>query len=392
MWRSIASNFLTLAIVLLIAVAGVIAWGKREFTGQGPLSQAICLRVDQGSSLRRVSDRLEEQGAISSGYIFRVGADYTGRASQLKFGSYLIPAGATMTEIVDIVTRGGQSTCGTEINYRIGVVLAEMVVRELDPATNRYVEVVKFDPATEAAPQGYLDVAETDDVRFRVTLAEGATSWQVAEALKRAEFLSGEVAEVPPEGMLAPDSYEVTRGTGRDTLLAEMRRRQEATLAELWTGRANGLPYETPEEALVMASLVEKETGVPDERGQVAAVFVNRLQQGMRLQTDPAVIYGVTEGKAPLGRGLRQSELRRETPWNTYVIDGLPPTPIANPGRDSIAAALNPDRSDYLFFVADGSGGHAFARTLAEHNENVARWRAIEAERGQADEGGVQGN
>jgi UPF0755 protein len=252
------------------------------------------------------------------------------------------------------------------------------------------VEVVAFDPAVAAAPAEYLDVAEADDIRWRVTLAEGVTSWQVVDALKRAEFLTGEIADVPPEGSLSPDSYEVERGADRAGVLAEMAARQAAVMEELWAQRAEGLPYDTPEEAMIMASIVEKETSVPEERRRVAAVFVNRLQQGMRLQTDPTVIYGVTKGEGVLGRGLRQSELRRETPWNTYVIDGLPPTPIANPGRLSIEAALNPEESDYLYFVADGTGGHAFARTLAEHNENVARWRQIERERGQEGEGGVQ--
>jgi UPF0755 protein len=213
-----------------------------------------------------------------------------------------------------------------------------------------------------------------------VTLAEGVTSWQVVEGLKQAEFLAGEVAEVPAEGSLAPDSYEVERASERAALLSEMAARQAAIIAELWQVRDSRVPYATPEEALVMASIVEKETGLPDERPMVASVFVNRLDQGMRLQTDPTVIYGITEGRTPLGRGLRQSELRRETPYNTYVIDGLPPTPIANPGRLSIEAALNPERSDFLFFVADGTGGHAFAATLDEHNRNVARWREIEAE------------
>ena len=153
------------------------------------------------------------------------------------------------------------------------------------------------------------------------------------------------------------------------------------SLAELWQARAEGLPFDTPEEAMVLASIVEKETGVPEERRQVASVFVNRLERGIRLQTDPTVIYGVTNGQGALGRGLRQSELRRETPYNTYVIDGLPPTPIANPGRASIEAVLNPAQTDFIFFVADGTGGHAFAETLAEHNRNVAQWRKIEAER-----------
>ncbi|MEZ5754398.1 MAG: endolytic transglycosylase MltG [Paracoccaceae bacterium] len=390
MWRSVASNALTLFVLVMVAAAGLLAWGREQFSGPGPLEQSICFRVERGASLSAVSRALEEQGAVSDARIFRIGADYSGRADALKFGSYLVVPGSSMAQILDSLTAGGQSTCGREVNFRISVASSEVVLRELDPATNRYVEVVAFDPAAEAAPADYVDVAEADDIRWRVTLAEGVTSWQVVDALKRAEFLTGEIAEVPPEGTLAPDSYEVARGADRAGLLAAMAEKQAAALAELWASRVEGLPYDTPEEALIMASIIEKETSVPEERRRVSSVFVNRLEQGMRLQTDPTVIYGVTRGEGVLGRGLRQSELRRETPWNTYVIDGLPPTPIANPGRLSIEAALNPEESDYLYFVADGTGGHAFARTLAEHNENVARWRAIEAERGEAEAGGVQ--
>ena len=390
MWRAIASNALTLFFVGLVAAAGLLAWGREQYAGPGPLDQSICFRVERGASLASVSRALEEEGAVSDARIFRIGADYSGKADGLKFGSYLVTPGQSMAQILNSLTAGGQSTCGREVNFRISVARAEVVLRELDPATNRYVEVVAFDPATEAAPAEYVDVAEADDIRWRITLAEGVTSWQVVDALKRAEFMTGEIAEVPPEGTLAPDSYEVARGADRAELLALMAERQAATLAELWATRVEGLPYDTPEEALIMASIVEKETGIAEERKQVASVFVNRMRQGMRLQTDPTVIYGVTRGEGVLGRGLRQSELRRETPWNTYVIDGLPPTPIANPGRLSIEAALNPDTTDYLYFVADGTGGHAFGRTLAEHNENVARWRAIEAERGEEAATGVQ--
>ena len=242
--------------------------------------------------------------------------------------------------------------------------------------------MVKFNPGVDAVPVEYTEAAADSDLRWRVTLAEGVTSWNVVEALKAADFLVGEIAEVPPEGTLAPESYDVDKGADRGELLARMGARQTATLAELWATRAEGLPYATPEEALIMASIVEKETGIAAERKQVASVFLNRLALGMKLQTDPTVIYGVTKGQGILGRGLRQSELRRETPWNTYVIDGLPVTPIANPGRLSIEAALNPDTTPYIFFVADGTGGHAFAVTLEEHNINVAKWRAIEAEQG----------
>lgn len=396
MWRSVASNALTLFIVLLIAAAAVVAWGRNEFVKPGPLAEAICLQVDRGASLAAVSRNLEDRGAVSDARIFRIGADYSGMAKELKFGSYLVPAGASMEEVLAVITAGGQSTCGQEINFRIGVASADVVLRELDPATNRFVDVVKFDPAAEAVPEEYRKALEAADMRYRVTLAEGVTSWQVVDELKSADFLSGEVAAVPAEGALAPDSYDVEKGSARGELIARMTEAQTRVLAELWPTRSADLPYDTVEEALVMASIVEKETGIAAERKRVASVFVNRLRQGMRLQTDPTVIYGITKGEGVLGRGLRQSELRRETPYNTYVIDGLPPTPIANPGRLSIEAALNPESTDYLFFVADGTGGHAFAATLEEHNRNVERWRAIEAERAAQGGGegvtGVQGN
>lgn len=379
MWRGIASNALTFFILILVVFAGLLAWGRQAYTGPGPLTQAVCFKVERGASLSQVSRALEEQGAVSDARIFRIGSDYSDKGTALKFGSYLIQPGASMEEVIDLLTAGGQSTCGREVNFRISVNTTDVVLRELDAATNRYVEVVKFDPAVEAAPAQYVDAATADDIRWRITVAEGVTSWQVVEGLKRADFLEGKIDQVPPEGTLAPDSYEVDRGADRQALLGEMVERQARIMAELWSTRAADLPYDTPEKAMVMASIVEKETGIAEERGQVASVFVNRLRQGMKLQTDPTVIYGITNGEGVLGRGLRQSELRRETPYNTYVIDGLPPGPIANPGRAAIAAALNPDTTDFLFFVADGSGGHAFAETLEEHNENVAKWRAIEA-------------
>ncbi|MEL7213380.1 MAG: endolytic transglycosylase MltG [Pseudomonadota bacterium] len=381
MWRHIASNVLTLFVVVLFLAGGVIAWGANQYSAEGPLADAICLRVESGSTMSRVSRDLEEQGAISSGTIFRLGADYADKTSQLKAGSFLVTPGASMEEIVDAVTRGGASTCGTEVVYRIGVLRTTVQVRELDPATNSYVERVVFNPAEDAVPEDYTEVKSESDVRFRIALAEGATSWQIIESLKQIDILEGEPGEVPPEGALAPDSYEVTRGARRADLVAQMQAAQEQILADAWAERDPSVPLESPEEALILASIVEKETSVPEERRQVASVFVNRLNQGMRLQTDPTVIYGITRGQGALGRGLRRSELQRETPWNTYVIPALPPTPIANPGRAAIEAALNPDETPYIFFVADGTGGHAFAVTLDEHNRNVARWRQIEAER-----------
>ncbi len=391
MWRSIASNALTLFIVLLIAMAALVAWGRNEFFAAGPLAEPICLQVERGASLSSVSRNLEERGAISDARIFRIGAEYADRADDLKFGSYMVPAKASMSEVLEAITASGKSTCGRDLNYRIGVTKADVVLSELDLASNSYTEVARFDAGVDPLPPEYLEVSDDPALVFRITVAEGVTSWQIVDALKKADFLQGALETVPPEGSLAPGSYEVERGTERGALIAEMTARQSAILAEAWAGRAEGLPYDTPEEALIMASIVEKETGVAEERGRVASVFINRLQQSMRLQTDPTVIYGITKGEGVLGRGLRQSELRRETPYNTYVIDGLPPTPIANPGAEAIKAAVNPDTTDFLFFVADGSGGHAFAETLEQHNENVAKWRAIEAEQGAAEEGGVQG-
>lgn len=381
MWRSLASNMLTFLVVGLFLAVGVVMWGQSQYTVQGPLGDAICLRVERGSNMGKVSRDLEAQGAISNATIFRLGADYSEKSDQLKAGSFLVRAGASMEEIVDQVTRGGASTCGTEIVYRVGVTRTEAQVRELDPATDQYEEIAAFDPTSEEQPDEYKAKRSDADTRYRIALAEGVTSWQVIEALNAIDVLSGEITERPEEGTLAPDSYEVVEGADRNALLARMQEIQTLRIAAAWESRQEGLPLAGPEEMLVLASIIEKETGVPDERRQVASVFVNRLNQGMKLQTDPTVIYGITKGRGVLGRGLRQSELRSQTPWNTYVINGLPPSPIANPGMASLEAAVAPAATDYVFFVADGSGGHAFAETLEEHNRNVAKWREIEAQR-----------
>ena len=382
MWRHIAANALTFLMVGLFLAGGVILWGRSQYDAPGPLAQAMCLTVDRGSNMRTVSKNLEKAGAVNSAPIFRIGADYEEKTNQLKAGSFLIEPGATMQDIVDVVTRGGASTCGTEVVYRIGVNRVSVQVRELDPVSNRFVEKAQFVPGAEEEPAEYTEVREKGDTRYRIAMAEGVTSWQIVEALKSIDVLAGEVPEVPAEGSLAPDSYEVRPGDDRLKLLTDMQAAQGELVAAAWQERDPDLPIESPVELVVLASIIEKETGVAEERGQVASVFVNRLNQGMRLQTDPTVIYGITKGEGVLGRGLRRSELRQETPYNTYVIDGLPPTPIANPGRASLKAAAQPDQSDFIFFVADGTGGHAFAKTLEEHNENVARWRQIEAERG----------
>ncbi|MBB5722076.1 UPF0755 protein [Loktanella ponticola] len=381
MWRHIASNALTLFIVLLFLIGGAVVWGSGQYSATGPLTQAICLRVESGSNMRIVSNTLDKQNAVTSPTIFRIGADYSEKAGQLKAGSFLVEAGASMEQIIDQITTSGQSTCGTEVVYRVGVNSTTVLVRELDPATNHFVEIALFNPSEEDAPVAYVEVKEQADTRYRAAIAEGVTSWQVVDALNNLDLLGEDYGDLPTEGSLAPDSYEFDPGDSVASIIDRMSASQSRILANAWENRAEGLPLASPEEAMILASIVEKETAVADERRQVASVFVNRLNLGMRLQTDPTVIYGITEGEGVLGRGLRQSELRRETPWNTYVIPALPPTPIANPGRAAIEAALNPDDTDYIFFVADGTGGHAFATTLDEHNRNVARWREIEAER-----------
>lgn len=394
MWRHLAANALTLFVVALFLAGGAVAWGARQWSAPGPLASAICLRVPSGATMRAVGQDLAGQGAIASPTLFRLGADYAELSSRLKAGSYLLPEGASMRDIAGIVTEGGANTCGTEVVLRVGVTRNVAELRELDPATETFAELAAWDPATEPAPPDFARVAAEPDTAWRVVVAEGVTSWQVVQALDAFEALEGDAAAVPAEGTLAPDSYEIARGETVDALLDEMAAAQSAILAEAWANRDPSVPVATPEEALTLASIVEKETSIPEERPVVASVLVNRLREGMRLQFDPTIIYGITRGQGVLDRPITESDIRGATEarlhgeilYNTYQIDGLPPGPIANPGRDSILAALNPADTTYLYFVADGSGGHAFATTLAEHNANVERWRAVEAERAAAAE------
>lgn len=381
MWKSVAANAFSLLIVLCIAVAGAIGWGQREFTKEGPLEGPIFFEVPRGAGLSQVAARLAEAGAVTHPAIFRLGAEYSDMAGAIRAGSFEIPARASMEEILGVITQNAAPVYRYVATYVLRIDgTGEQRLVERVPGTGEVIELAEFAYDAEISTI-YSEITESGaSIAYRVSIPEGLTSWQIVEGLKSAEFLTGEVAEIPAEGVLAPDTYEATRGMERSELLVQMQARQEAILMEAWANRAENLPISSPQEALILASIIEKETGQAEERGVVASVFTNRLRQGMRLQTDPTVIYGVTEGQGVLGRGLRRSELDRVTPWNTYQIDGLPPTPIANPGRASIEAALNPDDTKYIFFVADGTGGHAFAETLAEHNRNVARWREIEAD------------
>jgi UPF0755 protein len=324
--RSIAANAITLIIVLGVAIAGLVAWGERTYTAPGPLEADAVFEVPRGATLDRVAEKLEAEGIIASARLFRIGARYEGRAEGLRFGEFAIPARASMTEVLDVLATGRA--------------------------------ILHF-----------------------ITVAEGLTSQEVVAILEASPLLTGEIEAVPPEGSLAPETFAVQRGDSRAGVVARMAEMQRRTLEEAWAARNDRVAVRTPEEALILASIIEKETGVREELARVSAVFHNRLRRGMRLQSDPTIIYGLTRGEGPLGRALTRADIQSETPWNTYVIDRLPPTPIANPGRDAIFAATQPIESDEYYFVADGTGGHAFARTLAEHNRNVAAWRAIERQR-----------
>ena len=332
--RGLAANALTILIVLGLVALAVFGVADSEIDAAGPLAEEKVVQIPRGANLREISTILDDAGAlperglagaIDGASLFRIAAAYSGQSKRLKFGEYALPKEASIDQLLDLLEQGG-------------------------------------------------------NVQHRVTLPEGMTVAMAVERLMAEEKLTGEITEVPPEGSLLPDSYDFQRGDTRQSVIARMQTAMETELQKAWDSRAENLPLASKAEMLILASIVEKETR-PAEHGKVASVFINRLNRGMKLQTDPTVIYGITLGQAPLGRGLRKSELRARTPYNTYVIDGLPPTPIANPGRESIRAVANPETTEYLFFVADGTGGHAFAETLAEHNKNVAAWRAIERER-----------
>ena len=317
-----------LAVLVLILVAAALVGGivlERAFEASGPLVEQTVVHIPRGAGLSDTARQLEMAGAVGSAGQFALGSWLRGGSRSLKAGEYVIHAGASMEEI-------------------------------------------------------YAKIRSGDVLQRRVLIPEGSTAADVVATLAENPFLSGSAPEAPEQGAVAPNTYFFVRGEERNAILERMRRAQEGILEDLWPQRDAGLPFETPEEALVLASIIEKETAVPEERNRVASVFVNRLRRGMRLQSDPTVIFGLTDGREPLGRQLRRSDLELESPYNTYRVRGLPPGPICNPGRASIAAALRPEETDFLYFVADGSGGHAFAKTLEEHNRNVARWRRIQRE------------
>ncbi len=315
--------------VLGLAIMLLGLWAVWTYRGPGPEATAgeissVVLR--RGAGLNEIASSLERAGVIRSGAIFKAAAQVTGVARDLKAGEYEFASGASMARVLDDIRAG-----------RV--------------------------------------------VRHQVTIPEGATSEMVIEMLNAEEALTG-LAPTPPEGTVLPETYDFQRGEDRAAVLQRMMDARDKLLAALWAQRQPGLPVTTPEEAVILASIVEKETGVASERPQVASVFTNRLRKGMRLESDPTIIYYITKGK-PLGRRILKSELENPAnTYNTYQIDGLPPTPIANPGRAALAAVLDPPQSEYLFFVADGTGGHAFAVTYEDHKRNVAKWREYRARTG----------
>ena len=377
MFRALASNMLTVLILSFFLFGALGIWGKSQYVADGPLKNAICFEVKSGSNMRKVAKNLISEEAIASEFIFRISMESTGMSRQIKAGSFLVPKNASIAEISKRITESGVSNCGNEIIYRIGVASFKVEVRDTDPVTGKMAKVSEFvfDDNTD---EKLNELISEQSTRFRITLAEGVSSWNVYNALSDIKFLKGELENIPDEGSIAPASYEFTAGITRQALVKKMQKRQAIILEGAWSTRQPNLPITTKDEALILASIIEKETSVEIERSKISSVFVNRLLRDMALQTDASVIYGITKGKKGLGRGLRRSELKKDTPWNTYLNKGLPPSPIGNPGEASIYAALNPDRTNYLYFVADGSGGHAFAENLRDHNINVAQWRKIE--------------
>jgi UPF0755 protein len=320
-----------LALVLLATAAG--GWALWTYRGPGPAAKAgpsTTVILEHGAGVTRIAWTLKKAGVIGSAQVFLAAVKFSGAARSMKAGEYEFKSHTSMARVL-------------------------------------------------------ADIREGKIVLHQVSVPEGWTSEMAVDAVNRQPVLIGTV-DTPLEGAILPDTYQVERGEQRVAVILRMEDARDRLLATLWTARQPGLPFKTPEEAVTLASIVEKETALPAERPRIAAVYINRLRAGMRLESDPTTIYGISKGQ-PLGRGLTMSELLAETPYNTYRIDGLPPGPIANPGRASLAAVLDPPSTNELFFVANGQGGHVFASTYEEHQRNVAKWRTIERDRAAAEAG-----
>ena len=319
----VGNAIFTLLIVLSIAAAAVLFIGRQKFEAPGPLAEDKMVNIPRGLGIRDIADLLQREGVIDQPYVFMGGVIALKARGELKYGEYQFTKNSSVADVVDTITEGKV-------------------------------------------------------IQHAVTVPEGLTSEQIVARLLENDGLAGQIKEIPREGTLLPETYRFTRGMTREQIIQRMQQAHRRVLQEVWERRMQDLPVKTPEQLVTLASIVEKETGKPDERTRVAAVFVNRLKSRIRLQSDPTIIYGLTGGKGSLGRPILKSEIEQPTPYNTYVVDGLPPGPIANPGRASLEAAANPARTKELYFVADGTGGHVFSENYTEHQKNVARLRGIE--------------
>ena len=334
--KSRKTTFAVMGLLVLITLFGGLILAsynfmKYRYVRSGPLTESLVFAVPEGAGLSSLAGKLEADGLIDSAVMLKLNAKLTGIGGALKTGEYPIEAGASMKDIIDVF-ESGKTTL------------------------------------------------------YPVTLPEGMTSAQHMRIIAATDTLTGDMPDTPVEGSLLPETYMHARGMSRKALVAKMKSAQTELLDSLWETRQEGLPIKSKSEAINLASIVEKETGGGHEVDKVAGVFINRLNKAMRLQSDPTIIYGISQGEILRGkngkqRGLRRSEIDRKTDWNTYQIDGLPKTPICNPSANAIRAVLNPAETDALFFVADGTGGHSFSKTYAEHNKHVAKWRVIERKR-----------
>jgi UPF0755 protein len=315
---------ITIILILMLGVGGVYVYGKKMLESPGPLVEDKTVNIPPRSKTREIAETLQREGVIDINPWLFMGATLAMKASsELKPGEYAFQKSASLRDVIGIIVEGKV-------------------------------------------------------VQHAVTIPEGLTSEQIVARLTDNDIFAGGLREMPREGTLLPETYKFPRGTTREQVIQRMQQTQKRVLAEIWERRNPDIPIKSPEQLVTLASIVEKETGKADERSRVAAVFTNRLRQRIKLQSDPTIIYGLVGGKGTLGRPIKRSEIQQPSPYNTYVVDGLPPGPIANPGRASLEAAANPARTRDLFFVADGTGGHSFTETYDQHQKNVAKLRTME--------------
>jgi len=320
----VGNAIITIVLLAMIGVGAVYYYGKQIIEAAGPLREDKIVNIPARAGMTDIADVLQREGVIDSNRWAFIGAVFALKArSELKPGEYAFQKNASLRDVI-----------GTMVEGKV--------------------------------------------VQHALTIPEGLTSEQIVARLTDNDIFAGSVREIPREGTLLPETYKFPRGTTREQVIQRMQAAQKRLVAEIWDHRSPDVPLRSPEQLVTLASIVEKETGRADERSRVAAVFVNRLRQKIKLQSDPTIIYGLVGGKGTLGRPIKRSEIAQPSPYNTYVIDGLPPGPISNPGRASLEAAANPARTRDLYFVADGTGGHAFTETYDQHQKNVAKLRGME--------------